>query len=163
MKRKAKGRRRRVKVKKSEILYEFICRNPGLTTGQIAKELNWSARSVKLIITRLKNAGRIESKIFPSIRPLPSISKSELSETLQQINTQFNKLETVKEGLKNKERESFEKCVEAQVKHDQRIAAIYANHCAQIRDLATILERGEFTLRRLSLILGIAQIDRGEK
>ncbi len=163
MKRKSRSKRRGVKVKKSEILYEFICRNPGLNIGQIAKELNWSTRSVKLIITRLKKTGRIESKIFPSIKPIPSISKNELSENLQQINTQFSKLEAVREGLKNKEKESFEKCVEAQVKHDQRIATIYANHCAQIRDLATILERGELTLRRLSLILGIVHKDKNEK
>jgi division protein CdvB (Snf7/Vps24/ESCRT-III family) len=162
LRKKSKVRRRGVRVKKSEILFEFICRNPGLNVTQIANELNWSTRSVKQIITRLKKAGRIESKIFPSIKILPSINKNELSETLQQINTQFNKLDIVKEGLKNKEKESFEKCVEAQVKHDQRTATIYANHCAQIRDLNTLLERGELILRRLSLILGIAQIGRSK-
>ncbi len=158
MKRNTIVGKKKGKIKKSEILYEFICRNPGLSIEEIAKELKWSTRNVKATITRLKKAGRIESKIFPSIKSQLLLRKDEVVGALQQINIQFQRLESVKDGLRDKEKESFEKCVEAQVKQDQRTATIYANHCAQIRDLANILERGEMILRRLSLVLGIAQL-----
>jgi len=155
-------RKRRAHVKsKSEVLLEFICSNPGLTTEEIAGGLKWSIRSVKVLLTRLKKKGKIESKIFPSTNALSFASVAEIEGTLQQINLQFSKLESVKGGLMDKEKESFERCVEAQLKHEQGLATIYANHCAQIRELKNILERGELILKRISLVLGTVR--RGNK
>ncbi len=155
-------RKRRVRAKsKSDILLEFICKNPGLTIEEIANGLNWKIRNVKAILTRLKNDNKIESKIFPSTKAPSFVSAAEIENALRQINLQFTKLESVKDGLVDKENESFEKCVEAQLKKDQRLATIYANHCAQIRELKNILERGELILRRISLVLGISQLGRG--
>ncbi len=158
---KARKRKRRARAKsKSEVLLEFICRNPGLTIEEIASGLKWSVRNVKTLLTRLRKEGKIESKIFPSISTPSFASVAEIESTLQQINLQFGQLEAVKDGLRDKEKESFERCVEAQLKKDQRLATMYANHCAQIRELEKILERGELILRRLSLVLGIAQLGR---
>ena len=154
MSNKSKRSKRRVVRGKSGKLIELLHKKPGLTAEEICSELGWSPKTVKNIITRLSKSGKIENKIFPCIGPRSFPSITRINQALEQIDLQFSKLESVKDGLKKKEKETFEKVVGDQMKNDTKLASIYANHCAQIRDLMNIVKRGELILKRLSLIFG---------
>ena len=153
---KSKGRKK-VARSKSGILLKLLNENPGLSAKEIGKKLGWSSKTVNNIITRLEKSGKIEFKIFPSTSSLIFPSIAEINKTLEQVDNQYNKLESMKNNLKKREAETFEKVVEAQMRNDANMASIYANHCAQIRDLSSIVERGELILKRLLLIFGLGK------
>jgi division protein CdvB (Snf7/Vps24/ESCRT-III family) len=152
---KSKGKKKRTARSKSGILLGLLNENPGLSAKEIGHKLGWSSKTISNIITRLEKSGEIEFKIFPSTSSLIFPSIAEINKTLEQVDHQYNKLESMKNSLKKRETETFEKVVEAQMRNDASMASIYANHCAQIRDLSSIVERGELILKRLLLIFGL--------
>lgn len=55
-----------------EIIYDFICDNPGLSTYEISKKLNMSGGRVRHALSRLQKIGLIEFKFE---RQSPRIKK----------------------------------------------------------------------------------------
>lgn len=43
-----------------DIIYEFICANPGLNTYLIAKKLNMSGGKIRYVLSRLEKMGLVE-------------------------------------------------------------------------------------------------------
>jgi predicted transcriptional regulator len=50
------------KSNSQQIIYEFVCENPGLSTYEISKRLNMSGGKVRFALSRLKNMGLVDFK-----------------------------------------------------------------------------------------------------
>lgn len=145
----------RKKTKSTELI-QFISNNPGLNIEEISKKLGWTLRSVKLNLTKLEKTGKITSRYFPAITEF----KDESWDIQKDISLEETKLEEMLNNLKRKEKETFEKCIKAQMSKDDDLASMYANQCAEIKKLintvianADLLGRMNITLERLRINL----------
>jgi division protein CdvB (Snf7/Vps24/ESCRT-III family) len=145
----------RRKTKSTELI-QFISKNPGLSIEEISKKLGWTRRSVKLILAKLEKMNKIRSRYFPTIIEF----KDESWNIQKDISLEESKLEEMLINLKRKEKETFEKCIKAQMSKDDNLASMYANQCAEIKKLINtvitntdLLGRMNITLERLRINL----------
>ncbi|OGD53819.1 hypothetical protein A3K80_05910 [Candidatus Bathyarchaeota archaeon RBG_13_38_9] len=145
----------RRKTKSTELI-QFISKNPGLSIEEISKKLGWTHRSVKLNLAKLDKTGKITSRYFPAITGF----KDESWDIQKDISLEESKLEEMLINLKRKEKETFEKCIKAQMSKDDNLASLYANQCAEIKKLintvitnSDLLGRMNITLERLRINL----------
>jgi division protein CdvB (Snf7/Vps24/ESCRT-III family) len=145
----------RRKTKSTELI-QFISKNPGLSIEEISKKLGWTRRSVKLILAKLEKTNKIRSRYFPTIIEF----KDESWNIQKDISLEESKLEEMLINLKRKEKETFEKCIKAQMSKDDNLASMYANQCAEIKKLINtvitntdLLGRMNITLERLRINL----------
>jgi division protein CdvB (Snf7/Vps24/ESCRT-III family) len=145
----------RKKTKSTELI-QFISKNPGLSIEEISKKLGWTSRSVKLILAKLEKTNKITSRYFPTITEF----KNESWNIQKDISLEESKLEEMLINLKRKEKETFEKCIKAQMSKDDNLASMYANQCAEIKKLINtvitntdLLGRMNITLERLRINL----------
>ena len=139
-------RKKQIKPTKAKVLLEFISKNPGLSIDQISGGLGWTCRSVKLVLSRLEKKGQISTKYFPVDMLETPVSQWGIE---KQIRLETSKLDTMLLSLKEKEKETFEKCVEAQMARDENLASMYANQCAEIRKLIDSTVSNENLLNRI--------------
>ena len=138
-----KARRRlRIEIDQDEEkLSRFISENPGCTVEDAATRLSWTTSRTSRMLARLEKKGLIATRIYPAIQPAPQQlpSTPETAEAVRQMRTQFNRLEKFKNRLKLRDKEIFEKCVNAQMARDPVSASMYANQCAEIRRLIRLV------------------------
>jgi division protein CdvB (Snf7/Vps24/ESCRT-III family) len=139
-------RKKQIKPTKAKVLLEFISKNPGLSIDQISGGLGWTRRSVKLVLGRLEKKGQISTKYFPIDMLETPVSQWGIE---KQIRLETSKLDTMLLSLKEREKETFEKCVEAQMARDENLASMYANQCAEIRKLIDSTVSNENLLNRI--------------
>lgn|GEM_PF-1098748 len=139
-------RKKQIKPTKAKVLLEFISKNPGLSIDQISGGLGWTRRSVKLVLGSLEKKGVISTKYFPIDMLETPVSQWGIE---KQIRLETSKLDTMLLSLKEREKETFEKCVEAQMARDENLASMYANQCAEIRKLIDSTVSNENLLNRI--------------
>lgn len=150
-------RKKQIKPTKAKVLLEFISKNPGLSIDQISGGLGWTCRSVKLVLSRLEKKGQISTKYFPVDMLETPVSQWGIE---KQIRLETSKLDTMLLSLKEKEKETFEKCVEAQMARDENLASMYANQCAEIRKLIDSTVSNENLLNRIGNALESLKLGR---
>ena len=124
-----------------EQLSRFISENPGSTVEDAAARLNWTTSRTSKTLARLGKKGLIATRVYPVSQPAPQQlpSTPEITEAVRQMRTQFNRLEKFKHRLQVRDKEVFEKCVNAQMARDSVSASMYANQCAEIRRLIRLV------------------------
>jgi len=150
---KAKRRPKAEIDQDEEQLSRFISENPGCTVEDAATHLNWTSSRTSRTLARLERKNLIAMQIYPISQPAPQQlpSTPEATEAVRQMRTQFNKLQKFKNRLQLRNKEIFEKCVNAQMARDSMSASMYANQCAEIRRLIRLVSNmqrivGQFAL-----------------
>lgn len=67
---------------------------------------------------------------------------------IHKLETALNKLRRTSEGLKRKDKKLFNKCIEARRAKNNVRATIYANECAQVRKMASIIIYSELAIEK---------------
>ena len=139
-------------------LSRFIAENPGSTVEDAAARLNWTSSRISKTLGRLEKKGLIAMRMYSISQPAPQQlpSTPEITEAARQMRTQFNRLEKFKNRLQLRDKEIFEKCVNAQMARDPVSASMYANQCAEIRRLIRLvlnMQRivGQFAHRQIGI------------
>jgi len=141
-----------------EQLCRFILENPGCTVEDAATRLDWTTSRTSKTLARLQKKSLIAMRIYPISQPaqqqLPS--KPETTVAAREMRAQFNRLEKFKNRLQLRDKEIFEKCVNAQMARDSISASMYANQCAEIRRLIRLVSNmqrivGQFAHRQLGI------------
>lgn len=91
-----------------------------------------------------EDRGHVIKKISEKIRPSPTREK--LSRSIYRLKTIQSRLEQSIYRMEQRDKTLFEKCVRAQENKDSSKAAMYANECAQIRNIVQITLRSQITL-----------------
>ncbi len=143
-------KKRSAKTTRSTQLLQFISSNPGLSAEEISKSLGWTSRSVRLVLGRLERTSQISSRYFPVVAPEV---KDDYLGIEREISSGKSKLEKMLHNLRERDRETFEKCVKAQMARDENLASMYANQCVEIRKLMNTVIASENVLSRMSLAL----------
>jgi len=152
---KAKRRPKTEIDQDEEKLIPFILENPGCMVEDASTRLNWTSSRTSRTLARLEKKSLIAMRIYPIGQPAPQQLPlaPETTEAVRQMRTQFNRLEKFKNRLQLRDKETFEKCVNAQMARDSSSASMYASQCAEIRKLIRLvsnMERivGQFALRQ---------------
>ena len=155
-----KARRRlKTEIDQDEVqLSRFISENPGSTVEDAATRLSWTSSRTSKTLARLEKRGLTSMRIYPISQPAPQqlASTPEITEAVIQTRTQLNRLEKFKNRLQLRDKEIFEKCVNAQMARDSVSASMYANQCAEIRRLMRLVSNmqrivGQFARRQLGI------------
>ncbi len=85
------------------------------------------------------------------VHPVPL--KERVDQALYRLATQKEKLEHMSSRLQQRDKEMFQRCIDAQLSKDNAHAALYANECAEIRKMAHITLSSELALERVVLRL----------
>jgi DNA-binding MarR family transcriptional regulator len=149
----------RGRVSKSSILLQFISRNPGLGVEEISKTLGWTPRSVKLVLNRLEKSGRVSTRFFPTVLHV----NEERWEVEKEVSSEKEKLERIILKLRERDRETFEKCVKAKMLRDDKLATLYASQCAEIRRLIRAVVASQGVLTRIGVALESLRLSLGRK
>jgi division protein CdvB (Snf7/Vps24/ESCRT-III family) len=138
---KAKRRPKTEIEQDEEQLSRFISEKPGSTVEDVAARLNWTSSRTSKTLGRLEKKGLIAMRIYLVSQPTPQQlpSTPEITGTIRQMRIQFNRLEKFKNRLQLRDKEIFEKCVNAQMARDSVSASMYANQCAEIRRLIRLV------------------------
>jgi len=83
-------------------------------------------------------------RIGEKIRPSPI--RERLSRSIYRLRVIHNRLEQSAYRMEQRDKSLFEKCVRAQESKDPAKAAMYANECAQIRNIVQVTLRSQITL-----------------
>jgi len=141
-----------------EQLSRFTSENPGCTVEDAATRLNWTTSRTGKTLARLQKKSLIAMRIYPISQPAPQQlpSKLEITEAAREMRAQFSRLERFKNRLQLRDKEIFEKCVNAQMVRDSISASMYANQCAEIRRLIRLVSNmqrivGQFAHRQLGI------------
>lgn len=86
-------------------------------------------------------------------RPRKPSLKENLSLTIYRLETTSHRLKSLSEGLKRRNQKFFEKCIEAEIAGNNARATLYANECAEIRKLASLVISSELALEQAALRL----------
>jgi len=146
-------RRPKTEIDQDEVqLSRFISENPGSTVEDAAARLNWTSSRTSKTLSRLEKKGLIAMRIYSISQPAPQQVPS-TPEAVVQMRTQFNRLEKFKNRLQLRDKEIFDKCVNAQMARDSLSASMYANQCAEIRRLIRLVSNmqrivGQFAHRQ---------------
>lgn len=135
-------RRPKTEIDQDEVqLSRFISENPGSTVEGATEHLNWTSSRTSKTLSRLEKKGLIATRIYSISQPAPQQvpSTPEMTEAVVQMRTQFNRLEKFKNRLRLRDKEIFDKCVNAQMARDSLSASMYANQCAEIRRLIRLV------------------------
>lgn len=122
--------------KAKEILHNLIRRKPGVTHFEIAQELGWPLRRVKLLTTRLEGDKVVVVKVYPT-------KLMDLEEALIYLNQSLENLRGLRERMQLRERKLFEEVVKAKQLGLEEKAKAYAIEVANIRALMKFMERNE--------------------
>jgi len=152
-------RRPKVEIDRDEEqLSRFISENPGSTVEDASTRLNWTSGRTSKTLTRLEKKRLMAIRIYPISQPAPKQFplSPEIAEAVRQMRTQLSRLEKFKNRLKLRDKEIFEKCVNAQMARDSASASLYANQCAEIRRLIRLVSNmqrivGQFAVRHLGI------------
>ncbi|MCX6659914.1 MAG: hypothetical protein NTX81_06000 [Candidatus Bathyarchaeota archaeon] len=106
---------------------------------------------------RLEKRGQISTKYFPIVMLETPVSQWGIE---KQIRLETSKLDTMLLSLKEREKETFEKCVEAQMARDENLASMYANQCVEIRKLIDSTVSNENLLNRIGHALESLKLGR---
>lgn len=90
-------------------------------------------------------------KVEDKLHPVPL--KERIEHASFRLNTQFEKLEHTYTRLHQRDTELFQRCVGAQLSNDPGHAQLYANECAEIRKIATVVLGSQLALERVILRL----------
>jgi predicted transcriptional regulator len=143
-------RRGPTRKSKSNELLQFISRNPGLNVEEISTRLGWTSRSVRLVLGRLVRTGQVLSRYFPVVTIEVGGDYRVVDRELEEGR---DKLEKTILRLQERAKETFEKCVQAQMAKDDHLASMYANQCAEIKKLINAVAASEDVLNKMSLSL----------
>lgn len=91
---------------------------------------------------------RVEGKLHPK-PPL----RERLSTVMLKLTNLNEKLKQSVSKMEQKSRDFFDKCVKARSVGDTERAAIYANECAQLREMAEMVLRGQIAIEQVVLRL----------
>ncbi|MGQ9542954.1 MAG: winged helix-turn-helix transcriptional regulator [Candidatus Bathyarchaeia archaeon] len=149
----------RCKKSKSTILLQFIKQNPGLNVREISERLGWTQRSVRLVLSRLEKSGQISTRFFPTVLGVGE----EFWDIEKEVSNEKGRLERIVSKLRERDRETFEKCVKAKMAKDDKLASLYAGQCAEIRRLIRVIVASEGVLNRVGLALESLRLSLGRK
>lgn len=110
----------------------------------------------------IKNWDRTESKpllgrIGGSIRPSDKSVKEKITAAVFRLKTQQNKLEFTSLKMQQRNKELFQKCIDAQVAKDVARASMYAEECAEIRKIAKVTLQCELAIEQAAVRLEAVQ------
>lgn len=92
---------------------------------------------------------RIEDKLKISNKPL----KERIVKAIYNLQIQKDKLENILNKLQKRDRHVFEKCIGAHLSNDRAHAVMYANECAEIRNMAKLIMSAQLSIERVILRL----------
>jgi len=152
-------RRPKAEIGQDEVqLSRFISENPGCTAEDAATRLNWTSSRTGKTLARLEKKGLIALRIYGISQPAPQQlpSTPEITEAVRRMRAQSNRLEKFKNRLQLRDKEIFEKCVNAQMARDSVSASMYANQCSEIRRLIRFVSNmqrilGQFARHQLGV------------
>jgi len=75
--------------------------------------------------------------------------KDRLSNAIYRLKTLSNKLDEQASKLEQREKEFFNKCIDAQMGRDSSRADVYANECAQLRKMIKILINAQMAIEQV--------------
>ncbi len=95
---------------------------------------------------------------LPSIKPKmpPSALQRRIEESIYKFNSQLRRLDALHERFRGRERELFEKCVQAKESKQEQLARVYATECAEVRKILRGLDRTRAVLEQTILRLQTA-------
>ncbi|MCK4243462.1 hypothetical protein KAX03_01130 [Candidatus Bathyarchaeota archaeon] len=83
----------------------------------------------------------------------PSPLKERLSYAIYRLQMQMNKLEQVGTNMQHQYDLLFKKCTDAVMSKDMQRARIYANECAQIKKMVSVILQSQFAIERVTMRL----------
>ncbi|MEM1569525.1 MAG: Snf7 family protein [Candidatus Bathyarchaeia archaeon] len=92
---------------------------------------------------------KIEDKLKISNKPL----KERIVKAIYNLQIQKDKLENTLNKLQRRDRQVFEKCIGAHLSNDRAHAVMYANECAEIRNMAKLIMSAQLSIERVILRL----------
>ncbi|MEM2848837.1 MAG: Snf7 family protein [Candidatus Bathyarchaeia archaeon] len=92
---------------------------------------------------------KIEDKLKISNKPL----KERIVKAVYNLQIQKDKLENTLNKLQRRDRQVFEKCIGAHLSNDKAHAVMYANECAEIRNMAKLIMSAQLSIERVVLRL----------
>ncbi len=99
----------------------------------------------------------ILERIIETVHPGPGL-REKLAQTLYRITTLKYRLEQESYRLQQRDKELFNKCVDAlSSKKDELRAKIYATECAEVRKVASLILRSQLVLEQVHLRLQTIQ------
>lgn len=84
---------------------------------------------------------------------IPPTLKDRLSDILLKLNLQKEKLEQITERLCQRDDEIFQRCIGAHIAGDEDHAKIYANECAEVRNMFKIAKSVQLALEKVIIRL----------
>jgi division protein CdvB (Snf7/Vps24/ESCRT-III family) len=82
-------------------------------------------------------------------------TKEKISDSIQDLKIQQNKLENVFKKMQKYNEKLFDRCVSSQMTKDFTRAKMYANECAKVRKITTLMLKSQLTLEVISIRLEI--------
>jgi division protein CdvB (Snf7/Vps24/ESCRT-III family) len=113
-----------------------------------------SERTVKNWEREIKEP--ILSSTLQKLRTAPPL-KDRLSNAIYSLKTLSNKLNEKISELEQREKEFFNKCVDAQMARDSSRANVYASECTQLRKMIKILLNGQMAVEQVVVRLETLQ------
>jgi division protein CdvB (Snf7/Vps24/ESCRT-III family) len=92
---------------------------------------------------------KIEDKLKVSNKPL----RERIVKAVYNLQIQKDKLENTLNKLQRRDRQVFEKCIGAHLSNDIAHAVMYANECAEIRNMAKLIMSAQLSIERVILRL----------
>lgn len=92
---------------------------------------------------------KIQDKLKISNKPL----KERIVKAVYNLQIQKDKLENTLNKLQRRDRQVFEKCIGAHLSNDRAHAVMYANECAEIRNMAKLIMSAQLSIERVILRL----------
>jgi len=92
---------------------------------------------------------KIEDKLKISNKPL----RERIVKAVYNLQIQKDKLENTLNKLQRRDRQVFEKCIGAHLSNDIAHAVMYANECAEIRNMAKLIMSAQLSIERVILRL----------
>jgi len=92
---------------------------------------------------------KIEDKLKISNKPL----RERIVKAIYNLQIQKDKLENTLNKLQRRDRQVFEKCIGAHLSNDIAHAVMYANECAEIRNMAKLIMSAQLSIERVILRL----------
>ncbi len=92
---------------------------------------------------------KVENRLKVSNKPL----KERIVKAIYSLQVQKDKLENTLNKLQRRDRQVFEKCIGAHLSNDRTHAVMYANECAEIRNMAKLIMSAQLSIERVILRL----------
>ncbi len=90
---------------------------------------------------------RLEEKVHPA--PM----REKIAQAIYRLSSQREKLDHMSSKLHQRDQELFQRCIGAQVAHDTAHARMYANECAELRNIAKIVLSSQLAIEQAVLRL----------